>query len=109
MDAGHWVQALGALLAVLGLVALAAWAARRTGLARPSGTVLRPVASVSLGARERVVVVEVAGRWLVLGVAPGSVRALADLPPAAVEAAPAAPAFPDWLARAVRGARGPGA
>ena len=33
-----------------------------------------------VGQRERVVVVEVGGSWLVLGVAPGQVRALHTLP-----------------------------
>jgi flagellar protein FliO/FliZ len=108
MGAGQWIQGALALLAVLALVALAAWAARRTGLARPvAGAVLKPVATLAVGARERVVVVEVRGRWLVLGVAAGSVRALADLEPGELPAAAPAPAFADWLSRARTARRAP--
>jgi len=38
------------------------------------------VSSVMVGQRERVVVVEIGGQWLVLGVAAGQVRALHTLP-----------------------------
>ena len=108
IGAGLWLQGALALAAVLGLVALAAWAARRAGLARPvANAPLKPVASLALGARERVVVVEVGGRWLVLGVAPGSVRALADLPPGEIAPPAAAPPFAEWLARATRGRSAP--
>jgi flagellar protein FliO/FliZ len=108
IGAGPWLQSALALLVVLGLVAVAAWLARRSGLARPAGaSALRPVASLSLGARERVVVVEVCGRWLVLGVAPGNVRALADLPPAPLPEGLPAPAFRDWLARARKSPKTP--
>ena len=69
------------LLAVLALFIAAAWFARRS---RPHGAAagprLKTVASLSLGTRERVVIVEAAGQWLVLGVAPGSVQPLATLP-----------------------------
>jgi len=44
-----------------------------------------------LGQRERVVIVEVAGTWLVLGVAPGQVSKLHELPAPAADAAPASP------------------
>lgn len=102
-QAGPWLQGALALLAVFGLVALAAWAARRTGLAHhPAGAVVRPVASLAVGTRERVVVVEVGGRWLVLGIAPGLVRTLAEVAPVALPPAPQPPAFTEWLARALR-------
>ena len=108
MDAAHWLQGAGALLAVLGLVAVAGVLARRAGLARPAGAgVLRCVAALPVGARERVVVVEVAGRWLVLGVAPGAVRPLADLAPGETPAAAPAPDFARWLAGALKGRPGP--
>jgi flagellar protein FliO/FliZ len=78
------------LLAVLALFVGAAWLARRSRPmlgAKGNGPALKAVASLSLGTRERVVIVEAAGQWLVLGVAPGSVRPLHSLPrPEGVEA-----------------------
>ena len=42
-------------------------------------SVVRVVGGVSVGSRERVVVLEVAGRWIVVGVAAGQVSSLANL------------------------------
>jgi flagellar protein FliO/FliZ len=56
-----------------------------------------------VGARERVVIVEVGSTWLVLGVAPGRVSALAEVPRQPTPAQAASPTsvsgegFPDWL------------
>ena len=65
---------------VLALIALIAWLAKRM-LPALGGqqSVMRVVSSVSVGARERVVVVEVGDRWLVVGVAPGQVRPIANM------------------------------
>jgi flagellar protein FliO/FliZ len=41
---------------------------------------LRVIAGTAVGTRERVVVLEVGSTWLVLGVAPGRVTALAEMP-----------------------------
>ncbi len=62
---------------------------------------LRVIAGAAVGQRERVVVVEVGSTWLVLGVAPGSVTALHQMPHIALDA-PAAPnavtpPFAQWL------------
>ncbi|HWU34639.1 MAG TPA: flagellar biosynthetic protein FliO [Methylovorus sp.] len=68
------------LLVVLAIMAGLAWLIRRFAPGRTAqNSVARVVGGVSVGTRERVVVVEVAGRWIVVGVAPGQVRALADL------------------------------
>lgn len=70
-----------ALVLVLALIFLLAWAARRLGLQQPgSNRLLKVVASAMVGQRERVVVVEIGHTWLVLGVAAGQVRALHTLP-----------------------------
>ncbi len=106
--AAGMMQMLPGLAGVLALIALLAWLAKRLGVARPGSTgPLKVVGERAVGTRERVVLVEVAGQWLVLGVAPGQVRALANLPkpenlPA--EAATAAPATPfaGWLERALK-------
>ena len=54
-----------------------------------SSNLLHVISSASVGARERVVVVEIGDSWLVVGVAPGSVNALMTLPKG--ETLPAAP------------------
>ena len=106
--AAGMMQMLPGLAAVLGLIALLAWLAKRLGVARPgSNGPLKVVGERMVGTRERVVLVEVAGQWLVLGVAPGQVRALANLPKPenhVSEAAATAPATPfaGWLERALK-------
>lgn len=70
------------LIVVLGVMALFAWGAKRflPGVAsQPS--VIRVLGGASVGSRERVVVLEVAGRWLVVGVASGQVTQIANLEP----------------------------
>lgn len=68
------------LALVLGVMALVAWLIKRMvpGVGGQHSTV-RIVGGVSVGSRERVVVLEIAGRWLVVGVAPGQVSAIANL------------------------------
>ena len=84
--AGSLLQVFIGLVAVLLLIAATAWMAKRLGVTR-GGTsgLLHVVGSTSVGARERVVVVEVGESWLVLGVAPGSVSALTTLPRGSVQ------------------------
>lgn len=85
------LQAGFGMVLVIGLIFLLAWLARRFGLQRLGGAgVVKVVSSAPLGTRERVVVVEVAGTWLVLGVTPTQVNALHTLPAQAAPA-PAAP------------------
>ncbi|MCC4595520.1 flagellar biosynthetic protein FliO [Xanthomonas campestris pv. phormiicola] len=81
--------AVFALLLVLGLILGMAWVLKRlpgSGFRPADG--LRVVASLAVGAKERVVVVEVNGEQLLLGVSPGGVRTLHRLP----EPLPQAPA-----------------
>ena len=104
----NMLQMLPGLGLVLGLILLLAWLAKRTGMGRAAiGGALRIVADKSVGARERVVVVEIAGQWLVLGVAPGQVRTLTQMPrpeQTAVIAPDSAtkPSFATWLERALK-------
>lgn len=87
------LQAGFGLAMVLALIFLCAWAARRFGLQQPGGgRLLKVVASAMVGQRERVVVVEIGGTWLVLGVAAGQVRALHTLPAEKLSEAVATPA-----------------
>ena len=106
-SAGSLVQATLGLALVLALIVAIAWIAKRItpGALRGASIPLTIVASQAVGQRERVVVVEVADQWLVLGVAPGRVSALSSLPkgeivaPAANTSAPFAAALSRALGR----------
>ncbi|RJG05952.1 flagellar biosynthetic protein FliO [Noviherbaspirillum cavernae] len=82
-------QVLLGLVVVLGLMAAAAWTVRRLGLMKnmPASTV-KVVGGVNVGNRERILVVEVADQWIVVGVAPGRVNALSTMPRREVAAMP---------------------
>lgn len=92
-SAGGFFQVLLGLIAVLALLAAIAWLLKRFNLSRMAGNApVKIVGGVSVGNRERVVVVEVADQWIVVGVAPGQVNALSTLP--RPENAPSAPTEP---------------
>ena len=81
------------------------WFLKRMGGGRfAPGSVVKIVGGVSVGNRERVMVVEVADQWIVIGVAPGQVNTLATLPrqeqPAA-QPAPGVPNFSAWLKQTI--------
>jgi flagellar protein FliO/FliZ len=77
------------------------WVLKR--LSAPHGAAagaLRVIAGTSVGPRERVVLLEVEDTWLVVGVAPGQVNALHQMPKGTLAAVPAGPAGKDfgaWL------------
>ncbi len=78
-----------ALLLVLGLIVGLAWLLKRmpgSGFRPAEG--LKVVASLNVGAKERVVVVDVNGEQLLLGVSAGGVRTLHKLPEPLQPAAP---------------------
>ena len=75
--------AVFALLAVLALIVGLGWVLKRlpgSGFKPADG--LRVVASLNVGAKERVVVVEVNGQQLLLGVTAGGINTLHQLPEA---------------------------
>lgn len=79
---GALTQVGGTLGVVLLAILLVAWLVRKLGLAplaRQSQR-LQVRATCSVGQRERVVVVEVEGTWLVLGVTPQQITPLHTLP-----------------------------
>lgn len=77
LGAGSLLQLVLGLGLVLALIGGAAWASRRFGrLPLGPGNGLRVLGAVAVGARERVVLVEVGEAQLLLGVAPGRVQAL---------------------------------
>jgi flagellar protein FliO/FliZ len=69
------------LAVVLALMVGALWLLKQLTQRRGGATsLLKVVAGTAVGPRERVVIVEVGSTWLVLGVAPGRVTPLAEVP-----------------------------
>jgi flagellar protein FliO/FliZ len=97
-----WQLTLGMLL-VLGLILGIAWLLKRTGrFQMAAGGGLRILGGLSMGARERVVLLQVGETQLLVGVAPGRVQTLhvLDEPLAERRNSPAQiPGFADQLGR----------
>jgi len=75
------LQTVLALSFVLALLFGLAWCMKRYGPKAPAGNArLRLLSSLSLGGRERILLIEVADQWIVVGAAPGRVNALATMP-----------------------------
>jgi flagellar protein FliO/FliZ len=103
--AGSVLQVLLGLVAVLALMAGTAWLLKRFGVSGAAGSnVARVIGGVSVGNRERVVVVEVADQWIVVGVAQGRVSALSTMPrqerPASAQQ-PTPNNFAGWLKQTI--------
>ena len=78
----------GILLLIFGL----AWLARRyLPLPVRQGAAIRIVGGVSVGNRERVVLLEIGEQWVMVGVAPGRVNLLTTLPRQEMQTTPASP------------------
>jgi flagellar protein FliO/FliZ len=95
---------LGALVVVVAAIFVTAFLYKRLGPRLPGGSsLLKSVATLPLGPRERLVVVRVADRWLVLGVTAQSIQPLADLEAKELPPEPAGKQpFAGALARALR-------
>ncbi len=75
-----WPSVL-ALAAVLALILILGWVLKRVRVPGVSSALpMRPIGSLSLGARERVVVVEIGDQWHVLGVTAQSITPLSQMP-----------------------------
>jgi flagellar protein FliO/FliZ len=86
------------LLTLLLLVAAAAWLLARSQRPRfANSPLLRVIAAVQVGPRERVVIVEAEDAWLVLGVAPGRVHPIHTLTRRADVALEPRRPFAEWL------------
>jgi flagellar protein FliO/FliZ len=97
---GSFLQMLFGLALVLGLLFAGVWFLKKlTGAAGPHGSLARVVSATPIGARERIVIVELGQTWLVLGVTPNSINTLAEMPrqPLPPGARPIPPNFADWL------------
>jgi len=100
------VQMILGLFVVLVLVFVIAWLLRRVGgVSLGGGSALKVIAGMSMGARERVVLLQVGEEQLLLGVSPGRVQTLHKLEnPVEIEETPVSGAlFADKLADALRG------
>ena len=104
IGAGSFMQVFAGLALVLALVFGAAVLTRRLGrVPGLSNSAIRTVAAAAVGTRERVVLLEVGESWILVGVAPGQVRALATLPrselPAQMDTIRPSPPFSQLLHR----------
>jgi flagellar protein FliO/FliZ len=78
--AGSLIQTIFALCLVLGLLAGLAWFMKRYGPKAQGGSAhVKLVGALSLGGRERIMVVEVGDQWIVVGASPGRINALATM------------------------------
>lgn len=76
-DTGDLLQVTFALVVVLAVIALITWLLRRFGnMNGPLNGKLKVLGAISLGARERAVLVQVGEQQILLGVAPGRVQTL---------------------------------
>jgi len=109
-SAGSLLQTIFALVFVLALLIGLAWFMKRYGPKAMGGNArMRVVSSLNLGGRERIVLIEVADQWIVVGASPGRVNALATMPrqegdlppPAAAQNGPAAANFSEWLKQTI--------
>jgi flagellar protein FliO/FliZ len=93
------------LVFVLALIPVAVWMLKRMGAGHVAGAGgLRVVAQLSLGQRERLVVVEAGERWLLLGVTPSAINRIGTLPKGELPAAPdGAGSFASLLKHARKG------
>lgn len=103
---GSLTQVLLGLLAVLALMAATAWLLKRFGVRQFTGNAtVKIVGGVNVGTRERILVVETAGQWIVVGVTPGRINALATMPrqeiPLESESTPVTKNFAEWLKQTI--------
>ncbi|WP_435628391.1 flagellar biosynthetic protein FliO [Candidatus Ferrigenium straubiae] len=88
VSSGNIMQIIFSLLLVLAAIVLVAWLLKRMNIVQQgSGYPLKVLGGVSIGQRERIVLVEVNDTWLVVGVGPGQIRTLHTLQKAEIPAA----------------------
>lgn len=103
IPAGTYLQATLALTLIIGLLFGTAWLARKLSGGKGFGQGgMKIIGGVALGPRERIVLVEVGETWLVIGIVPGQIRTLHQLPKGTtVDIDPAAGSteapFAQWL------------
>ncbi|MGD8643613.1 MAG: flagellar biosynthetic protein FliO [Chromatiales bacterium] len=111
LGAGYVIELLVGLAVVLTAVFLLAWLLRRMGhFSGSMGGSMKVLGGLSVGQRERVVLIQVGETQLLIGVAPGSVQRLHQLdeplrPPEAATGRGAEPGFAERLASVLRQGR----
>ncbi len=81
LSGGNYLQAMLALMLIVGLLAGTAWLARKVTGGKGFGQGgMKVVGGVALGPRERIVLIEVGDTWLVIGLVPGQIRTLYKMP-----------------------------
>lgn len=81
-------RAVVVAIVVVGLIAAAAWALRRSAPLRPARLSVAVETAIALGERRSLVVVSVEGRRLLLGLTPAQISLVTELrPPAGFDAA----------------------
>ncbi len=105
VSAGGIFQVALGLGAVLILVGASAWLLKRfSGIPSSASGLIRIIGGTAVGQRERIILVEIADTWLVVGIAPGQMRTLHTMPKAESVVTPDAQApsdnnFASWLHR----------
>ena len=107
--AGSLLQTVLALAFVLAILVGLAWLLKRFGPRNVTGgTTVKLVGALSVGARERILVVEVGEQWIVVGASPGRMNALATMPrqeadPATVNTPPGLQGanFAEWFKQTI--------
>lgn len=93
------------LIAVLTLMAIAAWLFKKIGPVSGGNKLpIKIIGGVSVGNRERIMVVEIADQWIVLGVTANQINTLSTMPKQEKLVAESAPMpqenhFSSWLKR----------
>lgn len=88
-SSGGLFQVLLVLFLVLALMVGAAWVLKKfNARGTTPGSTIRIVGGVAVGSRERIMVVEVADQWIVVGVTSGSINALSSMPKQEAETKP---------------------
>ncbi|NHZ99191.1 flagellar biosynthetic protein FliO [Massilia sp. CCM 8734] len=108
-SAGNLLQTIFALTLVLALLGAMVWFMKRFGPQAAAGAAqMRTIGALSLGGRERVIVIEVGDQWIVVGASPGRINALATMPrqesaggPAVLTNGPASGTFAEWLKQTI--------
>ncbi len=81
VPASTFLQAFLALGLIVALLAGTAWLARKVSGGKGFGHGgMRVIGGVALGPKERIILVEVGEQWLVIGIVPGQIRTLHQLP-----------------------------
>lgn len=77
MSYSYVIQILISFLVVIAFILVLAWLMRRTGrFGYGNRQIIKIISSISLGMREKIMVIEVGGEQFVVGVAPGQIRTL---------------------------------